>query len=236
MKEKDFLRADFHTHPLGDRYYPYPPKELTPVDKENIRQFLCDMAQRGLDILACTDHDTVISGLWARELAAREGIPMVIIPGAEVSVLGSTERMHLLALNIKTSLPARRLPVREAVKEIHRQGGVAILAHPVKYPQEINNDPDLLLDLDGIETVNVSEGVFPADRFLDHMSCYQNKFILQTTGSDFHWEAQGRSGERVGQNHPYFRVPVQWLLEKGVVSRDELANLAAPACGLPLNK
>lgn len=195
------------------------------MDKENIRQFLHEMARRGLDIIACTDHDTVLSGLWARELAIREGLPLVIIPGSEVSVLGATERMHLLALNIKIALPARRLSVQEAAREIHRQGGVAILAHPVKYPQELSINPDLFLDLDGIETVNVSEGVFPVERYLDKNSCYRGKFILQTTGSDLHWEAPSLSKERGKQSHPFFRASVRWMLDKGIVSEEELVNI-----------
>ncbi|WP_027365330.1 PHP domain-containing protein [Desulfotruncus alcoholivorax] len=213
---KSFLKADFHSHPLGDRYYPNPPKELTDDDKESIIGFLKAMAETGLEIIACTDHNTVLSGQWAKEQARREKLPLIVIPGAELNVWGYTQRVHLLALNIKSNLSTGQLGLSQAVKEIHHQGGVAILAHPVKYPQEIRSNPEVFNEIDGIEMNNASEGIFPTSDYLNAESRYNDKFIIQTTGSDLHWEPQNKINK--GKSHPYFQVPTKWLLEKGIIS------------------
>jgi len=225
LLEDIFLKADFHTHPLGDKYYPNHFKELTANDKENIFQFLSELSRRGIDILACTDHNTVLPGLWAREIASKEGLPLIVIPGIELNVRGATQQMHLLGLNINRDLPTSRLSIQEAAEEIRKQGGVAILAHPVKYPQEISHNPDIFHSLDGIETHNASEGTFLTNRLLDEYSRYQGRFILQTTGSDLHWEQTGHPRPGNSVKHPFFKVPASWLIEKRLLTREELTFL-----------
>ena len=213
---KSFLKADFHCHPLGDRYYPNPPDKLSDDDQKDIVSFLRAMAKTGVELLACTDHNTVLSGLWAKEQARSQKLPLIVVPGAEINVWGHTQRIHLLALNIKRNLSAGQLVLSQAIKEIHHQGGVAVLAHPVKYPQEIISNPEIFLEIDGIEVNNTSEGVFQTSGYLNDQSYYKDKFILQTTGSDLHWEPQNKISK--GQFHPYFCVPTKWLLEKGIIN------------------
>jgi len=47
-----------------------------------------------LDVIAVTDHEDALGGLRARELAAKRGYRVEVIPGAEVTTLQG----HLLAL------------------------------------------------------------------------------------------------------------------------------------------
>lgn len=225
MQTPELLKADFHTHPLGDRYHNHPCRELSAIDKEDISRFLQAMASSGLHLIACTDHHSVVSGLWAREQAVLKKFPYIVIPGAEISVLGATQRIHLLALNIRTDISSRQLTLSEAAREIHRQGGVAILAHPVKYPHEISRNQELLYDLDGIETNNFSEGEFSVEHYLDRKSCYRDKFILQASGSDLHWNPENDHTFNVKRTRFSFGVPVRWLLEKGVIGAGELAKI-----------
>jgi predicted metal-dependent phosphoesterase TrpH len=222
-----YLNADFHTHPLGDKYYYNPPHALSTNDQVNISRFLSAMANRGLQLLAITDHHSVESALWAREEAARRGYPFIVIPGAELVVLGASQRLHLLALNIKADLTQHRLTLRDASEQIRSQGGLPILAHPVKYPQEVYRNPGIFEELDGIETVNLSEGVFPVEHFLDRDSCYKGRYIQQTGGSDFHWIPE--SAAPIGLYHPVvpFRVPTEWLLKTGLIESFELEKIAS---------
>lgn len=211
------LAADLHTHPLGDRYCHHPAAKICREDREDIKTYVHHLVSRGIRIAACTDHDMLAGGLLAREVALRESLPIIIVPGSEVSVLGRTQRMHLLALNIERDLPSSKLTVREAANEIHAQGGLAVLAHPVRYPQEINIDPEMLCWLDGLETVNGAEGTFNANHLLDERSRYGGRFIMQTAGSDEHWE-KGRANTGTNQAACSFEIPVRWLVEKNIIT------------------
>ncbi|MCL6611911.1 MAG: hypothetical protein K6T66_10280 [Peptococcaceae bacterium] len=213
------LTADLHTHPLGDRYCRRPVKMISREDRKDIRAYIHHLISRGVQVAACTDHDMVAGGLFARDLAAGEGLPIIIVPGTEVSVLGRTQRLHLIALNIQRDLPASRLTLREAAREIHAQGGAAVLAHPVRYPHEIKMDPGMLECLDGLETCNGSEGVFDAGHLLDAESRYGRRFILQTAGSDEHWE-RDRAARSRNCHACSFEIPVSWLVEKKIISRE----------------
>lgn len=215
----DRLTADLHTHPLGDRYCHSPVGKISPGDREDIRAYVHHLVSRGIQVAACTDHDMVAGGLFARELAAREALPIIIVPGVEMSVLGKTQRLHLLALNVEMDLPASKMSLREAVREIHEQGGVAVLAHPVRYPHEIKLDPEMLDYLDGLEVFNGAEGAFDIGLLLDENSFYRRRFIMQTAGSDEHWERGRASGGAPGPDCS-FEAPLEWLVEKGIISRE----------------
>lgn len=108
------LEGDFHAHTT------FSDGTLSPITL--VRQ----AERRGLDVLAVTEHNTVVAGLMARAYARWIGGPMILV-GEEIT----TRDYHLIAVGIeRTVSPA--LPVTEVVEDIHRQGGVAIAAHPVK--------------------------------------------------------------------------------------------------------
>src|SRR5437762_591284 len=65
------------------------------------------------------------SGRWFSQAI---GGPLVI---AGEEILGDPNHYHLIALGI-TDLVDFDQPVRGAIDDIHRQGGVAIAAHPVR--------------------------------------------------------------------------------------------------------
>jgi len=218
------LIADLHTHPLGDRYCHSPVRQINREDRRDIRDYLRHLVARGVQLAACTDHDMVSGSVYAREIAVEDGLPIIIVPGAELTVLGKTQRLHLLALNIQKDLPASKMTLREAAREIQAQGGMAVLAHPVRYPHEINLNPEMLEYLDGLEIHNRSEGIYQAGHLLDRESCYRRRFILQTAGSDEHWE-RDRLNTPVIQAACSFELEVAWLVEKNMISREAAESL-----------
>ncbi len=218
------ITADLHTHPLGDRYCRHPVTSISREDCRDILSYLHHLVSRGIMVAACTDHDMVAGGLLARELAVRECLPIIIVPGTEVSVLGKTQRLHLIALNIERDLPASKMTVREAAREIHSQGGSAILAHPVRYPHELKLDPEMLDHLDGLEIFNGSEGIFDASHLLGPDSRFGRRFILQTAGSDEHWE-RDRATTGSHQAACNFEIPLDRLVEKKIISREAAESL-----------
>jgi predicted metal-dependent phosphoesterase TrpH len=78
-----------------------------------------------LDAIAITDHEDVNGGLRGRELAARRGYRLEVVPGAEVTTLQG----HLVALFIERT-PKSFRPIERTLEDIHAQGGVAIVPHP----------------------------------------------------------------------------------------------------------
>lgn len=101
----------------------------------------------GLDAIAVTDHNQCTP-------VPEQLHGVLLIPGCEVS----TRIGHITGLFLNEpldwdSLRADGLPTGEAaVAEIHRRGGLAVLAHPFQSPSA---DPShFILSLDGVEAAN----------------------------------------------------------------------------------
>lgn len=113
-------------------------------------------ARRGLDAVAITDHDTADGGrkalVAAARLKARGQLPphFVVIPGEEIS----TRDGHVVALFIRSTVPSG-MSAAQTVEAIHRQGGLAVAAHP-----QLDGSVGALANLlpfDAVETRNAAE-------------------------------------------------------------------------------
>lgn len=108
------LEADFHAHTA------WSDGTLSPFGV--VRQ----AARRGLDVIAITEHNTVLPSRAGKAYTEAMGGPLVI-RGEEVT----SARFHVIALGIHDTVSPGR-DVQQAIDEIHAQGGVAIAAHPVQ--------------------------------------------------------------------------------------------------------
>src|SRR5215212_8697212 len=79
-----------------------------------------------LDVVAVTEHDQLDAALWTRELHARGRYRFEVVAGMEVTTLEG----HLLALFIEEPVPSLR-PLARTLDLIHRQGGLAVVPHPM---------------------------------------------------------------------------------------------------------
>lgn len=79
-----------------------------------------------LDIIAITDHDDIEGALEARESWAKRQYRFELVVGIEATALEG----HILGLYLEEPLPSLR-PAEEILEAIHRQGGIAIAAHPM---------------------------------------------------------------------------------------------------------
>lgn len=114
-------------------------------------------AQRiGLDGIVITEHDW----LWTEEELQdlrRQAPGLVVLAGVEVS----TREGHFLAYGVTNPFAIPRgIGVQELCREVHRQGGAVVAAHPYRWGQPF----DAILarcadDLDGLElmTSNMDE-------------------------------------------------------------------------------
>jgi len=130
------LRADLHTHTrLSDGL-------VSPFDIPKIAM------RHGLDVVAVTEHNLLFPSRWAAWWSAHLGGPLVLT-GEEIT----RKDCHVLALGLTRAVDPM-LPLREVIAAVHRQGGVAIAAHPARRFWPVF---DKVIDvLDGVEVLHPS--------------------------------------------------------------------------------
>jgi predicted metal-dependent phosphoesterase TrpH len=109
--------ADLHIHTaLGD-------------GMAEIDELLDHVEQDGqLSVIAITEHDDLRPALLARELWARGSYSFDFVAGEEVTTIEG----HLLALYVEEPLPGLQ-PLAPTLEAIHRQGGLAVVPHPMSW-------------------------------------------------------------------------------------------------------
>lgn len=130
------LTADFHVHS-----FPLSWGTLAPWDT------VLEARHDGLDLIAVTPHNHVWVAYVGRWFSNHIGGPTVLV-GEEIV----TPRYHLLGVGIQDAIDWRQ-PAATAIDEIHRQGGVAIAAHPRKFYWPAY-DAAALSKLDGSEILH----------------------------------------------------------------------------------
>ena len=110
------LAADFHTHSST-----WSDGSLTPWG------LVLDARYQGLDAIAITGHRQTHDAKWGRWFSHKISGPIVLI-GEELPEIPH----HIVAVGIQTTVDSA-LPIATQIDEIHRQGGVAIAAHPGEF-------------------------------------------------------------------------------------------------------
>jgi predicted metal-dependent phosphoesterase TrpH len=108
------LAADFHTHSST-----WSDGALTPFG------LVLEARRQGLDAIAITGHNEVIDGKVGHWFSRLIGGPTVLV-GEEIL---SEPTYHMIAAGISERVSFRQ-SAASAIAEIHRQGGIAIAAHP----------------------------------------------------------------------------------------------------------
>ncbi|MDD2365906.1 MAG: PHP domain-containing protein [Desulfuromonadaceae bacterium] len=133
------------------------------------------------------DHNRVRS--FARGSLGRPHIARALLELGYVSNVEDAFRRYLVPCNV----PKSYWPIEEAIAEIHRIGGVAVLAHPTS----ISRDASILTSaiaelqdhgLDGIEVYN-NMGWLTEIEFLRRTA--KERGLIITAGSDFHGIEEG---------------------------------------------
>jgi len=102
--------------------------------------------EKGLDGIAICDHNTVTGSFYALKRVRELDLPLIVLPGIEVS----TSRGHLIVLGVRENIPPGLTPM-ETIRIARQKGGITIAAHPFK----IRSIGDVEgLDVDAIETFN----------------------------------------------------------------------------------
>lgn len=143
----------------------------------------------GLDGIAITDHHTFAG---SREALALNPYPsFLIIPGAEYATeYGHVQGLFLSEepeLNECLRGPGGLWPINAVVEAIHRQGGIAVIAHPYKRESEL---PEAIWSkIDAVEAFN-SRAAYGGrnSRANEQAGAAAAMYGLPVTaGSDGHW-------------------------------------------------
>ncbi len=110
-------KADLHVHTASGDGMASPRQILDYVE-----------AETDLDVIAITDHDDLRGALEAREAWARGSYRFEVVTGVEATAIEG----HIIALWVEEPLPSLR-PVEEVLEAVHRQGGLAVAAHPFSW-------------------------------------------------------------------------------------------------------
>ncbi len=161
------LVADFHVHG-----FPLSWATLAPWDLS------LEARHQGLDVIAITGHNHVWVAKVGRWFANRIGGPMVLV-GEEIAA----PKYHVLAIGIQHEI-AWNLSAAGAIDEVHRQGGVAIAAHPREkfWPAY---DAAALSRLDGTEVLHPLVYATP-NGYSEIQSFYRHARVTAIGDSDFH--------------------------------------------------
>jgi predicted metal-dependent phosphoesterase TrpH len=138
--------ADLHVHSMASD------------GVDGVEAILDAAVARGLKVLAITDHERIDAAVVAHRIALERDLPLEVIVGEEIT----TRNGHLLGLFLRERIKPWS-SMRSAVRRVHEQGGIAIVAHPlVPYPlcasagtiRRLLTDPDPRVHPDAIEAFN----------------------------------------------------------------------------------
>ena len=97
--------------------------EYSPDSKSKLKDIFNVAKNRGLDIIAISDHNTVEGSKEAIRLTKNDDL--FVVPSIEISSLEG----HILGFGCEENIK-RDLPAGETIDLIHDQGGLAIIPHP----------------------------------------------------------------------------------------------------------
>jgi predicted metal-dependent phosphoesterase TrpH len=130
------MKLDMHIHSSYSRDASARPKDIVSLCKKS-----------GLDGLAITDHNSIGGWTEAESLASELGL--VFVRAVELS----TKDGHVLAYGVHELVP-RGLSVEETIEKVHEAGGVAVAAHPRRFPSGMGLALARTRPFDGIEVIN----------------------------------------------------------------------------------
>jgi hypothetical protein len=172
--------GDLHIHSCySNGYFKNFPPWVASAPKE-----ILEKAKKvGLKVIAIADHDSLKGSQEAAKLASEFGI--IVVPACEITSLDG----HILAYGIKKEIP-KKLKAEKTIDLIHKQGGLAVAAHPFRAHPPIFNRIGLYrlvfrLPFDGLEVANASQP-FKANNITLKAIRNDGLKVAQVGGSDSH--------------------------------------------------
>jgi hypothetical protein len=163
------LAADFHVHTNL-----FSGGSLAPWD------LVLEARRRGLDALAITPHNQVVQAKIGRWFSKLVGGPTILV-GEEVR----TAAYHLIAVGVENRISAMQ-PASGAIDDVHKQGGIAIAAHPV-VEFRAGYDDAAMRKLDGSEVLHPLAYAETTGRgYREIQQFYARRPLTAIGSSDYH--------------------------------------------------
>ena len=141
--------------------------------------------RQDLDVVAITGHNEAWGGRAARTFSHFVDGP-IVLAGEEVT----SATQDLIAVGIHSTV-SPHLPLVDQIAEIHRQGGVAIAAHPIARFHAPYIDTDAIAAIDGTEVCHPV--IYERQGAAEELTAFASRTSATPIGSsDFH--ASGRVG------------------------------------------
>ena len=161
------LAADFHVHS-----FPLSWSTLAPWD------LVLEARRQHLDVIALTGHNHVWTAKAGHWFSQRAGGPTVLV-GEEIVA----PHFHILAVGIQSTVSWRQTAA-DAIREIHRQGGIAIAAHPASFYWPAF-ESGALQELDSAEVLHPLAYSFEG-LYREFQRFYSSAHLAAIGDSDFH--------------------------------------------------
>jgi hypothetical protein len=122
----------------------------------DIKDVLATAREMGLEFIVISDHNNMGSWDLSRK---RTGAKPLLVVGSELS----TDAGHLLAYNLNSKNDSFPDEHQAAIDEVHKDGGIAVLAHPTRRKTPWT---DVSANgIDGTEVMNFEDFIFSANKF-----------------------------------------------------------------------
>jgi predicted metal-dependent phosphoesterase TrpH/glycosyltransferase involved in cell wall biosynthesis len=159
-----------HTHHSGDC--------ATPVD-----DLLDEAVERGLAVIAVTDHNTIAGGLEAAQRVQERSLDLQVIVGSEIMTDGQGE---VIGLFLREEVP-KGLTFGETVSRIHAQGGLVYIPHPFDRMHSIPSPEVLRRHVDQIDVLETANGRLYFEKDNAESERFAERWnLLRGAGSDAH--------------------------------------------------
>lgn len=142
-----------------------------------------------LSVIAVTEHDELRASDLTREAWARDSYRFEVVLGEEVTTLEG----HVLALYIEKPVEALK-PIAPTLEAIHKQGGLAIIPHPMSWlTRSVGQrtiERILAEDAPGVSFDGIEQSSSPAARVTSKKALRLNRErygLAELGGSDAHF-------------------------------------------------
>ncbi|MBD3355478.1 PHP domain-containing protein [Candidatus Woesearchaeota archaeon] len=162
-------KYDLHTHTYHSRCSNLRPETLLKKAKE-----------KGLDGIAVTDHNTIKGALETKRWNKDKNFEVIV--GEEIM----TDKGEILALYLKKDIRPGKF--HKVIKDIKRQKGISVIAHPFATGIRKNADQGLFKHIDAIEGFN-ARSLFKFENIKAQIKAKELDLPV-TAGSDSHFSSE----------------------------------------------
>jgi hypothetical protein len=172
--------------------------KFSPDGHGSIEEVLSTAHEIGLDFLVISDHNHM--GSWDSS-RKRTGAKPLLVVGNELS----TDAGHLLAYNLNSRRDAFPDEHRLAIKKVHEDGGITVIAHPTRHKTPWTDVS--ASGIDGMEVMNFEDFIFSAPKmkilmmlpqaFMNQRAAFASIIKYPAAGISL-WDEMGREKKIIG--------------------------------------